>query len=259
MFGNLVSNGFSFWDFAMRAIENTRLNNQERQRENRSKGQKQQHNENNIRKTSSHQKICQRPPKGLWKTPLCSVLLGSRRKGSVNRCCFSVNVCYSPRLLCFPNQWSPPCSLMFSGHSTFWLRKSWHTAILKDLQIALITEGGLLWSGERLITLWTNSTYRLAPKVSAFIWLYLFRLHQQFSAVVNGHSCVTDYLKPKKAGQTQERKGKKSKYHQLKEAYPSLSRSSIPLTVRFLKLSTPFWEGGIFPCKSIPSSDPFPT
>ena len=55
----------------------------------------------------------------------------------------------------------------------------------------------------------------------------------------------------------QGKKGKKSKYHQLEEAHTSLPKSSIPLTVRLLKLSTPFWEDGIFPCKNIPSSDPF--
>lgn len=62
----------------------------------------------------------------------------------------------------------------------------------------------------------------------------------------------------KSQGEMQEKKGEKSQYHQPEEAHPSLPKSSIPLTVRLLKLSTPFWEDGIFPCKNFPSSDPSP-
>lgn len=125
--------------------------------------------------------------------------------------------------------------------------------ILKDLKIALITEGGILWrGGGSEQSLWAISTYKLAP-----VYLAL-TMYTPSATASSGEQVHLRHwvLKPKKDKKKKKRSQERSAGTTKSKKPAPLPKSSIPFTVGFVQPEHTLWDHDTFHCKNIPPSDP---
>ena len=126
----------------------------------------------NKGKSFSHQRICQRPPWGHWKEPSCSTAGRVRKERFGQQILLLCKCVLFPQAAVFSKLMKSVLFLdVFSARRllTSFPERVCKQPNLKDLEIALRTDGGILWEREQAIAFWTILTPTLAPRASPFI------------------------------------------------------------------------------------------